>query len=141
MIGDRSFAAIAMCTGIYAEFAAVFAGARLTKRSLVSIAICLVAMLLTGKRITIIMLLGGLLIVMLLSNSRKIRKAVIGILAALIVPGGDCYGGIARKRRSRFIASSKVFRILRLTIVSTFGRPRGICFCRSLFLDGDLAHI
>ena len=85
LIGDRSFAAIAMCTGIYAEFAAVFAGARLTKRSLVSIAICLVAMLLTGKRITIIMLLGGLLIVMLLSNSRKIRKAVIGILAVLIV--------------------------------------------------------
>lgn len=83
LIGDRSFAAIAMCIGVYAELAIAFARGRLTKRNLFSIAICLIGMLLTGKRITIIMLMGGVVAVLLLTNNQKMRKAIIGTLLAI----------------------------------------------------------
>lgn len=85
LIGDRAFAAIAMCIGIFAELSSMITRGKATKGSIFSIMLCLIAMLLTGKRITIMMLIGGLVAVMLLTGNRESRKAVIGILLALVV--------------------------------------------------------
>ena len=87
LIGDRSFAALAMCTGVYAELATVFSNEKIKGRNALLIMIELVAMLLTGKRIVIAMLIVGMSVTLL--TNRRFNKgilkafALLGIFAAL----------------------------------------------------------
>ncbi|AET70575.1 lipid A core-O-antigen ligase-like enyme [Desulfosporosinus orientis DSM 765] len=90
LVGDRAFAAIAMCTGLFAHIADLFANKQNARSILLRIGcmlLLIIAMMLTGKRIALIMLLFPLLLTFMFFMNRKHRKRaiLISVIVAVFV--------------------------------------------------------
>lgn len=92
LVGDRSFAAIAMCNSMYAEFSVMLCNRKINKWNILALLLCLIAMFLTGKRITILMLLCGVISALVVSRDIQIKRtSIIAIVTMLALSIGAMY--------------------------------------------------
>ena len=95
LVGDRAFAAMAMYVGIAALMSCFLAEKKIKFTDILELMILLIGVLLTGKRIVFLMLLGCLLCLMFVLGSSRTRKTlgrtifvggVLVVLAYIFVP-------------------------------------------------------
>ena len=92
LVGDRSFAAIAMCNSMFAEFSVMLCNRKINKWNMLALLLCLIAMFLTGKRITIMMLLCGVVAALVVSRDVQIKRtSIITIVSMLALSIGAMY--------------------------------------------------
>ena len=84
LIGDRAFASMAMCTAIYLQISKILANHKIMKKDVMFTGLYLAALMLTGKRITLLMIGCGVIVCMLFSNDRRVQRTIVRVLLIIV---------------------------------------------------------
>lgn len=95
LIGDRAFASMAMCTAMYLQISEVLSKHKTNLNDVILIGIFFVALMLTGKRISLLMIVCGVVVCLFVSGDKKAKRtiakftmvmALVGTIALVSIP-------------------------------------------------------